>query len=131
MKYLPILSELTDLEIIDAARATGEPEWLIERRAEAWRFFAESTPPFWKRTDLSKFSSEDIAAPLGVQGTASLSSNTWARRLLRSRTSLLHCTRRSGKMAHSYMSHRMFRSKCRCMRFLHSPMAAAQPSRTI
>jgi len=70
MKYLPILSELTDLEIIDAARATGEPEWLIERRAEAWRFFAESTPPFWKRTDLSKFSSEDIAAPLGVQGTA-------------------------------------------------------------
>src|SRR5215212_4253693 len=70
MKYFPILSELTDIEIAEAARAAGEPEWLIERRVEAWRVFAESAPPFWKRTDLSKFSSEDIAVPLGAQGTA-------------------------------------------------------------
>jgi len=70
MNNLPILSELTDLEIAEVARAAGEPEWLVERRAEAWRFFAESTPPFWKRTDLSQFSSENIAVPLGVQGTA-------------------------------------------------------------
>src|SRR5262245_18696514 len=70
MKYLPILSQLTDLEIAEAARAAGEPQWLIERRTEAWRFFAESTPPFWKRTDLSKFKPEDIAVPLGVQRTA-------------------------------------------------------------
>jgi Fe-S cluster assembly protein SufD len=70
MKYLPTLSELTDVQIVEAARAAGEPEWLIERREAAWRFFAESAPPFWKRTDLSKFKPEDIAVPLGVQGTA-------------------------------------------------------------
>ena len=70
MNTLPTLSELTDAEIAEAAHAAGEPEWLVERRAAAWRFFAESTPPFWKRTDLSKFASEDIAVPQGVQGTA-------------------------------------------------------------
>jgi Fe-S cluster assembly protein SufD len=69
MKHLPTLSELTDARIVEAARAAGEPEWLIERRAAAWRFFAESTPPFWRRTDLSKFKSENIAAPLSAQGT--------------------------------------------------------------
>jgi len=70
MKYFPILSELTDLQIAEAARAAGEPEWLIERREVAWRFFAESLPPIWKRTDLTKFKSENIAVPLGAQGTA-------------------------------------------------------------
>jgi Fe-S cluster assembly protein SufD len=69
MNTLPTLSELTDAQIAEAARAAGEPEWLIERRVAAWQFFAESTPPFWRRTDLSKFRSEVIAAPLGVQGT--------------------------------------------------------------
>ncbi|HJZ49246.1 MAG TPA: Fe-S cluster assembly protein SufD [Roseiflexaceae bacterium] len=70
MNYLPKLSELTDSEIAAAARAAGEPEWLIERREAAWRFFAESVPPFWKRTDLTRFQSDQIAAPLGPQGTA-------------------------------------------------------------
>ncbi len=70
MKYLPILSDLTDAEIAEAAQAAGEPAWLVERRVDAWRHLAESVPPFWKRTDLSKFESADIAAPLGVQGTA-------------------------------------------------------------
>jgi Fe-S cluster assembly protein SufD len=70
MNTFPILSELTDVQIVEVARAAGEPEWLVERRAEAWRFFAASEPPFWKRTDLSKLKAETIAAPQGVQGTA-------------------------------------------------------------
>src|SRR6185436_11225046 len=70
MNYFPTLSELTDEQIITAARAAGEPEWLVERRAAAWRYFATVEPPFWRRTDLSKFAPERIAAPLGVQGTA-------------------------------------------------------------
>lgn len=71
MNYLPILSDLTDAEIAEAATAAGEPAWLIERRVEAWRHFAESVPPFWKRTNLAKFESADIAVPLGgMHGTA-------------------------------------------------------------
>ncbi|HEU5097635.1 MAG TPA: Fe-S cluster assembly protein SufD [Roseiflexaceae bacterium] len=70
MNYLPKLSELTDSQIAAAARAAGEPEWLVERREAAWRFFAESVPPFWKRTDLTQFHPDQIAAPLGPQGTA-------------------------------------------------------------
>ncbi|MEO7910766.1 MAG: Fe-S cluster assembly protein SufD [Roseiflexaceae bacterium] len=66
---LTILADLTDVQIAEAARAAGEPEWMIERRDAAWRFFAESLPPIWKRTDLSKFQSEHIAVPLGSQGT--------------------------------------------------------------
>lgn len=66
---LPPLVDLTDAQIIEAARAAGEPEWMIEQRAAAWRFFSESTPPFWRRTDLSKFQPEIVAAPLGVQQT--------------------------------------------------------------
>jgi len=69
MNYLPTLSELTDEQIVAAARAAGEPEWMIERRAAAWRHFAMVEPPFWRRTDLSKFAPERISAPLGAQGT--------------------------------------------------------------
>ena len=69
MNNLPTLSELTDAQIAAAARAAGEPEWLVERRVAAWQFFAESTPPFWRRTDLSKFKPDQISAPVGAQGT--------------------------------------------------------------
>jgi Fe-S cluster assembly protein SufD len=70
MNYLPKLSELTDTQIAEAARAAGEPEWLVERREAAWRFFAESIPPIWKRTDLTQFLPDQIAAPVGPQATA-------------------------------------------------------------
>jgi Fe-S cluster assembly protein SufD len=70
MKYLPILPELTDEQIVAAARAAGEPAWLVERRAEAWRHFSAAEPPFWRRTDLSKFEAGKIAAPASTQGTA-------------------------------------------------------------
>jgi Fe-S cluster assembly protein SufD len=70
MNYLPTLSELDDVQIAEAARAAGEPSWLADRRAAAWRTFAESAPPFWKRTNLSQFAADDIAPPIGAQGTA-------------------------------------------------------------
>jgi Fe-S cluster assembly protein SufD len=70
MKYFPTLSDLTDEQIVAAARAAGEPAWLVERRAEAWRHFAAAEPPFWRRTDLSKFEAGKVAAPASIQGTA-------------------------------------------------------------
>ncbi len=70
MKYFPTLTELTDEQIVAAARAAGEPTWLVERRAAAWRHFAAAEPPFWRRTDLSKFDAGQVAAPASVQGTA-------------------------------------------------------------
>jgi Fe-S cluster assembly protein SufD len=70
MNYLPTLSELTDERIAEAARANGEPAWLIARRADAWRHFAAAEPPIWRRTDLSKFKAEQVAAPQQPQGTA-------------------------------------------------------------
>lgn len=70
MQNFPTLPNLTDVQIVEAARAAGEPAWLIERRAAAWKQFAESEPPFWKRTDLSKFKAETIAAPVGAKHTA-------------------------------------------------------------
>jgi Fe-S cluster assembly protein SufD len=70
MNYLPTRSELTDEQIVAAARAAGEPAWLVERRAAAWKQFATVEPPFWRRTDLSKFAAEQVAAPASVQGTA-------------------------------------------------------------
>jgi Fe-S cluster assembly protein SufD len=70
MKYFPTLSELTDEQIAAAAREAGEPAWLVERRAEAWRQFAAAEPPFWRRTDLSKLEAGKVAAPTSAQGTA-------------------------------------------------------------
>src|SRR5215510_15657279 len=70
MKYFPTLSELTDEQIVAAARVAGEPAWLVERRVEAWRHFAAAEPPFWRRTDLSKFEAGKVAAPVSAQGTA-------------------------------------------------------------
>lgn len=66
---LPPLAELTDEQIVEAARAQQEPGWLILKRREAWKQFAESAPPIWRRTDLTKLASEQIAAPVGVFGT--------------------------------------------------------------
>lgn len=63
MSTLPPLSEIDDTLLIEAAQRRGEPGWLIRRREQAWKQFAESVPPVWKRTDLSKFKSEGIVAP--------------------------------------------------------------------
>jgi Fe-S cluster assembly protein SufD len=69
LTLLPALSELTDEHIVNTARAVNEPGWLILKRQQAWKHFAESVPPFWRRTDLTKFKSEQVAAPVGVFGT--------------------------------------------------------------
>lgn len=68
--HFPPLAELTDEQIAAAGRAAGEPDWLIERRVAAWRFFAQAVPPFWRRTDLSSFQANQVAAPQAAQGTA-------------------------------------------------------------
>lgn len=64
------LKELTADAIAENARATGEPEWLVERRVEAWEHFATSQPPFWRRTDLSGIDPEVLSLPGGPRGTA-------------------------------------------------------------
>lgn len=70
MNNLPILSELSDVAIAEAARASGEPAWLAERRAEAWRRFAQGERPHWRRTDLSKLKADVVAAPWTSAGTS-------------------------------------------------------------
>ncbi len=69
VQYLPVLAELNSTVITDAARAAGEPEWLIERRVEAWNFFAQAAPPEWRRTNLTNLKPEGIAIPANAQGT--------------------------------------------------------------
>jgi len=69
LTLLPPLAELTDEHIVNTTREIGEPGWLILKRQQAWKHFAESVPPIWKRTDLTKFKSEQVAAPLGAFGT--------------------------------------------------------------
>lgn len=64
------LKDLTADQIAATARAAGEPEWLIERRVEAWGFFAQAAPPEWRRTDLSKLSPGDLQIADTPQGTA-------------------------------------------------------------
>jgi Fe-S cluster assembly protein SufD len=66
---LPTLAELTDVRIAETARAAGEPEWLVEKRAAAWRHFAETPPPIWRRTDLTKFKADGIAASIDASNT--------------------------------------------------------------
>ena len=61
---------LTELEITAAgvegqSAARGEPEWLLEHRRKAWRFFEEIPWPTgneetWRRTKLTGFRLEDF-----------------------------------------------------------------------
>lgn len=69
MNTLPPLSQLNENVLTEAAQRRGEPAWLIERREAAWKTFVASTPPFWKRTDLSKFQPEQISAPTEAAST--------------------------------------------------------------
>ncbi len=64
----PALAELSVDQIAATAQAAGEPEWLIERRVEAWSFFAQATPPEWRRTNLSDLHPETISPPVEPQG---------------------------------------------------------------
>jgi Fe-S cluster assembly protein SufD len=61
------LKELTAEVIIERARAAGEPGWLVERRHDAWDYFAQTGPPEWRRTDLSGLAADGlILADAGV-----------------------------------------------------------------
>lgn len=63
------LAALTEAQIADAARAAGEPDWMIARRTAAWQAYSASTPPFWRRTDLTKLQLEAHTFPAAPQGT--------------------------------------------------------------
>jgi Fe-S cluster assembly protein SufD len=68
--HLPPLVELSADHIAAAARDDAEPSWLIERRVEAWNFFAQTLPPEWRRTDLTRLEPESIQPSAQPQGTA-------------------------------------------------------------
>src|SRR5579859_4761535 len=69
-RTLPPLAELTDVQIAGMAREAGEPAWLIERREAGWQHFVQAAPPFWRRTDLSRFKADVIAAPSDARATS-------------------------------------------------------------
>jgi Fe-S cluster assembly protein SufD len=64
------LKDITADELAARSAAAGEPAWLAERRREAWEFFAQSVPPFWRRTDLTGITPETLVPADTTQGTA-------------------------------------------------------------
>jgi Fe-S cluster assembly protein SufD len=64
------LSEVNSAVVAEVARATGEPEWLVDRRVQAWDFFAQATPPEWRRTQLAGLDAAAITIAMGSHGMA-------------------------------------------------------------
>lgn len=59
------------------SRAKGEPEWMLDIRRKAWRFFEEipwptGTEETWRRTRLTGFKFEDFTPLTGVEAPAAL-----------------------------------------------------------
>lgn len=52
----PVLAELSAADVVVA----HEPTWLQEWRQTAWQAYATSTPPYWRRTDLSAYDLADM-----------------------------------------------------------------------
>lgn len=63
------LADYGEAQIIEAAQAAGEPGWSIGRRVAAWRQYAASTPPDWRRTDLGAFHAGQVAPTTDARGT--------------------------------------------------------------
>lgn len=76
----PTLQALTAAHVEAAARTAGEPEWLVERRKEAWNFFSHALPPEWRRTNLKQMEPETIVPYAAPQGTGILWDETLAER---------------------------------------------------
>jgi len=72
------LAALTSSYLAEQATKANEPPWLVALRATAWDFFAQTLPPFWQRTDLSKLHPETICPPAKAQGTLIQSSEALA-----------------------------------------------------
>ena len=64
------LKDMTAEQIVALSVAAGEPDWLTERRREAWAFFAQAAPPEWRRTNLSGLNPEALVPTQAPQGTA-------------------------------------------------------------
>jgi Fe-S cluster assembly protein SufD len=63
------LAELSAAQITEAAQATGEPAWMVERREAAWQAFHASEAPFWRRTDLTKLQIDSLTVASAAQST--------------------------------------------------------------
>ncbi len=64
------LKDITAEELASRSAAAGEPAWLAERRREAWAYFSQAIPPFWRRTDLKGLDPEVLVPTDAAQGTA-------------------------------------------------------------
>ncbi|NJN66996.1 MAG: Fe-S cluster assembly protein SufD [Chloroflexaceae bacterium] len=76
----PPLQALTSAHLEAAARANGEPEWLVQRRKDAWECFSHAAPPEWRRTNLKGLEPETIEPFAAPQGTGILWDETLAER---------------------------------------------------
>ena len=52
----PVLAELSAADVVVA----HEPTWLQQWRQSAWQAYTASTPPYWRRTDLSAYDLTDM-----------------------------------------------------------------------
>ena len=69
MKPAPVIKtgDITIEQVLAYSRALNEPEWMTERRAEAFRVFRDTPVPnrfdeLWRRVDLSQFKLAEIIA---------------------------------------------------------------------
>jgi len=73
LKPTPVVKagELTRERVTEYGHALGEPEWMTERRLEAFRIFRDTPAPnrhdeLWRRVDLSRFKLDQILASVDV-----------------------------------------------------------------
>ncbi len=69
LKPTPVVKtgEITIDQVVAYSRALNEPDWMMERRAEAFRVFRDTPAPnrydeLWRRVDLSQFKLAEIIA---------------------------------------------------------------------
>ena len=73
LKPTPVVKagELTRERVTEYGHALGEPEWMTERRLEAFRIFRDTPAPnrhdeLWRRVELSRFKLDQILASVDV-----------------------------------------------------------------
>jgi Fe-S cluster assembly protein SufD len=84
LKPAPLVKsgELTR-EFVEAySAALNEPEWITERRVEAWRMFKETPPPnrhdeIWRRVDLSTFKLDQLIGVIDASKPPRQAPSNW------------------------------------------------------
>jgi Fe-S cluster assembly protein SufD len=74
---LTVIDNLSAASVEELARLRGEPEWMLDLRLRAWRFFQELPWPTgneetWRRTKLTGFKLEDYQPLTGATAAGSL-----------------------------------------------------------